>query len=434
MANSARTGLAFRRPLQLLVAAGLVAVIGWTVYGAAWGLWADHHFRAAQRALDRDDLDQGRAHLKLCLEVRPRNPDVLFLLARTERRLGTFDDAEYHLVACERHGGDPEAVALERLLRRAQNGDLAGVETFLENSGLTDNADLVAIYEALSQGYLKTFRLPLAVNALNQWLALEPQRVRALLWRGKALDRLRSSAQALRDFRRAVELAPDNPEALRLLGEGLLQASAPREALAHYLRLREMEPGDPEVALGLARCRLALGELDPARNLLDVLLAEYPRNGEALALRGRLELDLARPAQAEPLLRRAVALVPYSREAVYNFVRCLNQLKAGGQVSAAREEELKRWTDRLDQIQVIQKQLGSLTARMKDAPRDAGLRCEAGKVFLDMGNVHEGLRWLESALQEDPAHAGTHRLLRDHYRASGRPDLAAVHERALRGR
>src|SRR5262249_2585211 len=185
--------LARNRLLRWLLAAALLVVIGLGVYAFAWGLWADNHFRAAQRALDRDDLNEARAHLQLCLEVRPRSPDVHFLLARTERRLGSFEAAERHLIACARHGGDADAVALERMLRRAQSGDFAGIETVLENCVLTDHADLVAILEALSQGYLKTFRLPLAVLALNQWLKHEPHRVRALVWRGEALDYLRST-------------------------------------------------------------------------------------------------------------------------------------------------------------------------------------------------------------------------------------------------
>src|SRR5262249_18020894 len=194
------------------------------------------------------------------------------------------------------------------------SGDFAGIETVLENCVLTDHADLVAILEALSQGYLKTFRLPLAVLALNQWLKHEPHRVRALVWRGEALDYLRSTKRAFRDFRRAVELDPSNDRALRLLAEGLLQSSLPREALPHFLQLQRDKPGDPQVTLGLARCHLVLGESNEARQLLDALLAQYPRHGVALAMRGRVELDLERPAQAEPLLRRAIALQPYDRE------------------------------------------------------------------------------------------------------------------------
>src|SRR5207244_3601320 len=115
--------LARRRSLRWLLAAALVLVIGLGLYAIAWGLWADDHWRAAGRALDRDDLHEARAHLQLCLEVHPRSPDVHFLLARTERRLGSFEDAERHLVACARHGGDADAIDLERFLRRAQSGD-----------------------------------------------------------------------------------------------------------------------------------------------------------------------------------------------------------------------------------------------------------------------------------------------------------------------
>ena len=56
---------------------------------------------------------------------------------------------------------------------------------------------------------------------------------------------------------------------------------------------------------------------------------------------------------------------------------------------------------------------------------------QAGEIFLAIGNDREGVRWLESALREDPHHQATHRVLRDYYARVGRADLAFVHQRAL---
>ena len=54
-----------------------------------------------------------------------------------------------------------------------------------------------------------------------------------------------------------------------------------------------------------------------------------------------------------------------------------------------------------------------------------------GEIFLKLGNEKEGLRWLYSALQQDPGHRPTHQALRDHFRSKGQPERAAAHEKAL---
>ena len=64
------------------------------------------------------------------------------------------------------------------------------------------------------------------------------------------------------------------------------------------------------------------------------------------------------------------------------------------------------------------------------APRDPEHRREMGELFLRNGRDAEGLRWLESALRQDPDHAPTHATLAAHYEKAGRPDLAAGHRSA----
>jgi Tfp pilus assembly protein PilF len=64
-------------------------------------------------------------------------------------------------------------------------------------------------------------------------------------------------------------------------------------------------------------------------------------------------------------------------------------------------------------------------------PRDPNLRYKAGRIFLDSRQDAEGLRWLSSALQEDPNHRPTHQLLADYYRKNGKTELAEEHQRVL---
>ncbi len=74
--------------------------------------------------------------------------------------------------------------------------------------------------------------------------------------------------------------------------------------------------------------------------------------------------------------------------------------------------------------------LGRAIAR---TPHDPNLRCEAGLVLLRNGLESEALRWLESALAEDPLHPAAHRALADHYERTGNLEKAKEHRRLAQG-
>jgi Tfp pilus assembly protein PilF len=448
-----------RHPGRALTALALLGVIGFGAYSVGCILWAQRHFRAAERALERNDFGEARTHLQWCLQAEPTSPEVHFLLARTARRDGNLAEAAEQLAECERLGGVPEAIEIEWLLQRVQRGDLAGKENYLWACVHKDHPDAVVILEALAQGYLQTFRLSGALKALDLLLERQPDNVRALLWRGNARDHVKSLQGALSDYRRAVQLAPDNRTARLALADSLIQATQPRDSLVEYERLRQREPDSTVVLLGLARCRLSMGEPEEARAVLDVVLGREPRHAEALVLRGKLELDLRQPARAEPWLRQAALLAPFEREAVYNLVQCLAQLRKGAWLlpstgagvvgglaplrgaapwpgvsallSAGASWDAAKWTAQLKRIDADQKRLAGLVEKLLRTPEDANLRCQAGEIFLAIGNDKEGVRWLQSALREDPRHEPTHRLLAHYYERTGRPDLAALHGRAL---
>jgi tetratricopeptide (TPR) repeat protein len=286
-----------------------------------------------------------------------------------------------------------------------------------------DHPDAVPILEAMSKGYLITFRLVPALECLDTWLKRRPDDIQALLLRGQTLDKLQRHENAIADYQRIIDLDPQNSEAREKLGRALTQAKQFAQAKEQFEWLRQKKPHDPAVLLGLARCYRALAQDDQAAPLLDALLTDQPNHVDALVERGKLHLDALQLKEAETCFVHAVQESPYEREAVYNLVLCLGKLK--------KNTEFQKWKGRLDHIEAELKRLADITSKIKQNPGDAGLRCEAGKIFLANGNSKEGLRWLHSALDEDPDHPETHKVLRDYYRRSGQLDLAAVHEQAL---
>jgi tetratricopeptide (TPR) repeat protein len=394
-----------RRPALVGLIGVLLALIGLVGYGVAWHLWAYHHFRAAQRAIERHDLSRARAHLTLCLEVWPDSAQTHFLAARTARRDGDEEDAEHHLDECRRLDWPQEAITLERALLLAQRGELATVESYLLAGARAGADGDPLILEALSQGYLQTYRLAEALHCLDRWLQREPDNVRALVWRGEVKERRNDLPEAIRSYRRAVELDPEEQARLRL-ALALTRYDQPAEAAGHFERLLAGQPTNPQVLLGLARCRRSRGRTAAARELLDTLLAYHPQHAEGLCERGQLALQAGRPAEAERWLRRALALAPFDRDSNYNLVQCLlHQDKA---------EQARPHQARLERLSADLQRAADLTRKVAASPKDPALRHEIGVLLLRNGQDQEGLRWLRSALQADPRHRPTRATLADY--------------------
>src|SRR5262249_20324311 len=159
--------------------------------------------------------------------------------------------------------------------------------------------DAVPILEAMSRGYLKTFRLRKAFDCLTEWLERRPDDIQGLLLRGQTLEMLQLYPQVLADYQRAIELDPQNPVAREKLGHALSQAKLFAEAKEHFEWLQQHKPHDPAVRLGLARCYRALAKNDQAGSLLDALLTDSPDHVDALVERGKLDLETRQLEQAE---------------------------------------------------------------------------------------------------------------------------------------
>jgi tetratricopeptide (TPR) repeat protein len=387
--------------------------------------WAEHHYQAAVRALDARDFAGARAHLASCLQARPLSADTHFLAARAARRALDYAAADRHLAECRRLGGVPELIELERDLARAQQGDLVQVEARLKDLVERGYPDDLIILEALCRGYLQTYRLVDAMHALEHWLERQPNDVQALIWRAEGLEHLQKVEEALEDFRRALELAPDRDDDRLHMVEVLIKAMHPEEAARNLLLLSQRRPRDPKVLLAQARCLRLQGKPTEAIQVLDQALLLTPADALVLTARGRLELEEGRPAAAEPWLRKAVALAPYERETVYALFNCLQRLGRAAE-AAPYEKELEKIENALDR-------LSQLAMKINSSPNDPALRYEAGMIFLKSGQAKEGLRWLSSALQVDPAYAPVHQTLADYYESIGDFGMASQHRHAALG-
>jgi tetratricopeptide (TPR) repeat protein len=396
----------------------LVVLVGVLI---SYQLGAEYHRREAERAAQRRDFDQALAHLELSLEVWPHSAETQFLAARVARRGGNYEAAQSHLAKCKQLQWVPEAIALERALTIAQRDDPAEVQEYLLTCVHKDHPDSVLILEALSSGYMNTFQMHRALECLELWLQRAPDDVRALTWLGEVLDRLKRPAEAMQDYRHALDLDPAQDDVRLRLADLLLQEGQAGEATGHYEQVCQRQPGNARALLGLARCRHEAGQTEEARQLLDLVLSARPRDPEALTERGKIALNSGQLAEAEEWLHKAVVAAPFEREAVYNFAQCLER--------QGKHDEARPWLKRVESIRADLKHLAEVTGAISRAPRDPGPRCEAGRILLRNGHDEEGLRWLASALQLQPGHRPTHAVLAEYFERVGKPDQAARHRR-----
>jgi tetratricopeptide (TPR) repeat protein len=334
-----------------LAALGLVvlAIAGYQGWGHYRG-W--HHLQAARRAIERRDFRQASGHLKQCLAVWPDDPSVNLLAAQTLRRQGEVGEAIKQLQRCEQAKVKPDAVALEYDLIRFREGYTPeAVRMLADCAQRPDAPETPPVLEAVLTGWVRTIPPPneqlkttgpardkmLAdvQQAIELWLRLRPapaDQAQGLAWRARRHAAVGDSPEAEADLRRALELDPDCFEAQFWLAEAVSQRE-PMQALEWFKALHRRDPDNRDVRFGLAHGLRGMGRHEAARPLLEGLLAETPNEPAVLVELALLEFDLRRLAEAEALLRRALAAAPGSPDV---HVALSRFLQAAGNTGEAR--------------------------------------------------------------------------------------------------
>jgi tetratricopeptide (TPR) repeat protein len=440
------------RPLVLIVIAVLLAVTGVGSFVGVRAWQAHRAWDEAERALAKRDFTAALAHLERYLAVWPSNAPGHFLAARTARRAGEYDRAEEHLARCQQLGWNPEAIKLERYLSRAQRSDLSDdVETFLfprthtkfvlSSSGEeVPNPDAALVCEALAKGYMQTYRLNQVRRSLEAWIEADADNPQPYLMRANVRIRSGNKIGAMADLAQALRCDPENDSARLGLVEAQLEMQQADQALEHLRILRARQPDQPEVLLAAARYEASQDQIDNAKPLLDQILRD-PRFREVLAAwrqsqgrtpmalspdteswaltarklatlegqradffpalyaavlteRARLAHTPPEAPQAEAWLREAVALNPFSPQTNFRLFQCLHK--------RGKNAEAEKYHAAWEEITRKYKRLYEAVQDVAQSPRDAARRCEIAELFLELGQGHEGLRWLQSAFNEDP--------------------------------
>jgi tetratricopeptide (TPR) repeat protein len=411
-----------KRRWRVLTILALLLLIGSGLFLAGANLWAWHHFNAARNALEIGDYAQAEKHLNRCLMVWSGDGQVYLWKARTARCLGNLDQAENYLRKCEDLKWSPEGIDLEEMLLRARRGEFAELEPTLIELTRKDNEDGGVVMEMLANSYARNGQIDAAMYWSNRFLKHSPNNVPALLLLGNGYHLLRVNIpEALKYFRKAVEIQPDNESARRELAGALLDHNEPQQALEQYQELMSRGVHAREVLLGLARSYRALGHGKKAKEIIDELVQDFPQFWEAWNEQGRLALENGNLVTAEVSFRKSLALHPHEPITLYSLYLCLRRKGRAKQAEAtechARYKKLAKDIGRLQEL---------LAHDVSQHPNDPAICFEAATLCIQLGQENTGLHWLQRTLQLQPSHPGARKALAAYYQKIDRKNRAAT--------
>jgi tetratricopeptide (TPR) repeat protein len=411
-----------RKPGRLLAISLLLLLIGLGVYLTASHLRALYHFRAGQKALSRYHYPEAYEHLQVSLNAWPTDRTTLLLAARAARRIGAYDDAERYLDTYYQTYHDTDELTLERVLLRADRGQVDAVRPYCEAQIEKNDPATPLILEALVHGCIHSLRFQEATHYLEQWKQRQPDNPQLYAFAGLLQETRDLHVLAIASYRRVLELDPQRDEIRLKLTNLLLNLVQAREALPHLEYLRQKYPNNLEVATGLAGCLAQLNRQEEAFRLLEEVLTQQPDYAPALAERGRLALQANHLVQAEKDLRQACEVEPGLIQTRYQLYRCLVAL--GRKAEAAKQlVHLKHTEQDLQRIKEI------VETEIPRNPNDPALPQELGVILIRAGDYLEGERKLHQALQLDPHYAPAHQALADFYEQMGNHGRAARQRR-----
>jgi choline-sulfatase len=251
--------------------------------------------------------------------------------------------------------------AMEKLAALGYIG--AGAEPRADATSLADPKDFIALFDRLRQANsaVRDRRFDEAIPILKSVLAGDPRNAFATLILGSAYMGRGSSAEAITQFRRYLELVPTSSYAhqwiaichlrlgdrdlalreaeaalaldprftdARVLKAGVLATRGEHEAAIAVLREAvATDPEKPMIRLDLARILAEAGRRDEARTEYDAVLRLEPDSVPALTGLGALLAGTGDLAGAETALRRALGHDPEATLARFNLAQVLERAK-----------------------------------------------------------------------------------------------------------
>lgn len=379
----------------------IAAFLGGSTWIGLW--WLRERQTAAIRELIADGrLDVAVRQLEQLHRSRRDDAQTCFLLAVATRRLGEFRRAERLFDEALRLRWPAPDVKRQRVLMAAQLGDPREAEALLpvllEQGADDDLAE--QFYEALSEGYVRAYRLREAWKSLVFWSEWRPRAAKPRLLKGAIHERLDDLPGAVAEYRELLAAHPDHLEGRVRLAQTLLRMNEVDAALAEFDSLGADPPDSPELWLCWGACLRRLGRSDEARVKFQRLEGRSLNAEQQSAVQAELgELELAQGdyPQAVARLEKAVERDPREPRLQFALARAyqLSNQPERAESHRQRHAELRQQSERLHEV----------TRRLIDDANNVELRLEAAMILRAQGFETDARGWLMSILQIDPQNA-----------------------------
>jgi Tfp pilus assembly protein PilF len=273
----------------------------------------------ANDALQKRDFSTAQKLLTQLTAANPKDPHLLFDLGLTEENLDHDSAAEaaYHKAIDADSSFAAPHLALGLILARGGKSADARPE-FLAAANATpspSNNDPAIPARALRA----LARIDLAANAadardeLLAALKLSPETPSDILLSAQIAEALADLPLAETAYRRLLATTPDDPDVTAALAHVLLRENKSADAEAILTKALAAHPGDTALTAQLSSAYLA--DADPAKSALAVPLAEtlhgqHPENNAVTRLLARLYTQTGKPEAAAPLYAALLVETP----------------------------------------------------------------------------------------------------------------------------
>ncbi|MBL8816019.1 MAG: tetratricopeptide repeat protein [Planctomyces sp.] len=421
-----------KRRKLLALCLGIVLIAGSLQWRTALSQYRVHQ---AARLMDLGNQTEIQQALQLLrsaelLEERP-SAALLFELGRAWRRGGDVEKGLEYLQRAEQSGYSTEEVRIQRQLAMIQRGHIDDSDAALRMLISRSSSDKTAfeVYEALSKGYLFSYRFQDAMQCLNFWLQWSPKNPDALIWRASIFKQTEKWEQAVDDYRQVLSNFPENVEARQSLASILLlQLNQTETAYKEFQECLKRAPSDVNSILGAASCERRLGHPEEAEQRLTQLLKLSTPVTETSGVKAELAeilIDRGETEKGVDLLKDVVHDDPRNSAAWYAL--------GSGYVALGEQDRATECFKKSEELRKSFGRLTDITAALIGEPKNIELRWEAGKILMDNGMFTEGAAWMSTVLIYDPDHQSTHQALSEYYSTIKHDEPRAQYHRERAG-
>jgi tetratricopeptide (TPR) repeat protein len=288
--------------------------------------------QAGLRALQQAQLDKAADDFQAAVQLAPDLAEAHLNLGLVRNRQGKLEKAiesfEKALQLKSSLPGVHAALGIDLLALGKPGEAVPHLEKALEAD--PNNAE---VNRFLGMAYLEEGDLHGGIARLEVALKSKPNDAELLFSLGRAYKNL--SAQL---FDQITRTAPESPRAHQLAAESHALSGRLGEAVKEYRRVLELNPNLPDIRLALGDLYMDAADYAGAEEAFRQELQVAPANPEAIYKYGVVLLKMGRASDATPYLQKAVIMAPKMADAYFQLGKAFSD---EGKLEQAEQTWLK---------------------------------------------------------------------------------------------